>query len=155
MTTGAAATSRCVRKYTAAATQNSIMQTKNTRRPSRSRRRRARTTRKARRATSARRPSTGRQRRASCAGVRAVGRRASRTCRVWRSRRRFCARRPRRGICNYPFATLDDLRKAVATFEEIEPTARRVLGSAHPLTTGIGGALRNARAALRARETSA
>merc|ERR1719343_567336 len=28
MTTGAAATSRCVRKYTAAATQNSIMQTK-------------------------------------------------------------------------------------------------------------------------------
>ena len=36
MTTGAAATSRCVRKYTAAATQKSIMQTKNTRRPSRS-----------------------------------------------------------------------------------------------------------------------
>ena len=40
-TIGAAATSRCVRKYTAAATQNSIMQTKNTRRPSRSRSRRA------------------------------------------------------------------------------------------------------------------
>ena len=47
MTTGAAATSRCVRKYTAAATQNSIMQTKNTRRPSRPRSRRARTTRRA------------------------------------------------------------------------------------------------------------
>ena len=41
MTTGAAATSRCVRKYTAAATQNSIMQTKNTRRPSRRPSRRA------------------------------------------------------------------------------------------------------------------
>ena len=37
MTTGAAATSKCARKYTAAATQNSITQTKNTRRPSRSR----------------------------------------------------------------------------------------------------------------------
>ena len=37
MTTGAAATSRCVRKYTAAATQSNITPTKNTRRPSRSR----------------------------------------------------------------------------------------------------------------------
>ena len=51
MTTGAAATSRCVRKYTAAATQNSIMQTKNTRRPSRSRSRHARSTRRGRNAT--------------------------------------------------------------------------------------------------------
>ena len=41
MTTGAAATSRCVRKYTAAVTLNNIMLTKNTRRPSRSRSRNA------------------------------------------------------------------------------------------------------------------
>ena len=45
MTTGAAATSRFVNVSTAAATQNSIMQIKNTRRPSRSRSRRAPTTR--------------------------------------------------------------------------------------------------------------
>ena len=43
MTTGAAATSRFVRKYTAAATQNNTTPTKNTRRPSRSRSRNART----------------------------------------------------------------------------------------------------------------
>ena len=36
---------------------------------------------------------------------------------------------------------------------ETERTARRVLGGAHPVTTGIEGALRDARAALRARET--
>ena len=35
MTTGAAATSRCVRKYTAAATPSNTTPTKNTRRPSR------------------------------------------------------------------------------------------------------------------------
>ena len=50
-------------------------------------------------------------------------------------------------------ATLDDLREAVVTLEEIERTARRVLGGAHPTTTEIEGALRDARAALRARET--
>ena len=44
MTTGAAATSRSVSEYTAAAAQNSIMQTKNTKRPSRRPSRRARTT---------------------------------------------------------------------------------------------------------------
>jgi tetratricopeptide (TPR) repeat protein len=49
-------------------------------------------------------------------------------------------------------ATLSDLRKAVQTFEEIERTARRVLGGAHPTTTGIEAALREAREALRARE---
>ena len=37
MTTGGAATSRCVRKYTAAATLSNTTPTKNTRRPSRSR----------------------------------------------------------------------------------------------------------------------
>ena len=50
-------------------------------------------------------------------------------------------------------ATLDDIREAVTTLEEIEKTARRVLGGAHPITTGIESALRKAQAALRARET--
>ena len=34
-------------------------------------------------------------------------------------------------------ATLGHLREAVTTFEEIERTARRVLGGAHPTTKGI------------------
>ena len=50
-------------------------------------------------------------------------------------------------------ATLDDLREAVMENEELERTARRVLGGAHPLVVGIEGKLRNARAVLRARET--
>ena len=49
-------------------------------------------------------------------------------------------------------ATLDDLREAVMTFEEIGPTARRFLGGAHPDTVGIGHSLQVARAALGARE---
>ena len=50
-------------------------------------------------------------------------------------------------------ATLDDLREAVTTLENVERTARRVFGSAHPTTDGIERSLRNARAALRAHET--
>ena len=50
-------------------------------------------------------------------------------------------------------ATLDDLHEAVTTLEETEPIARRVLGGAYPITIGIEKLLRNARAALRARET--
>ena len=50
-------------------------------------------------------------------------------------------------------ATLDDLREAVTTLENAERIARRVLGGAHPATLEIERALRNARAALRARET--
>ena len=50
-------------------------------------------------------------------------------------------------------ATLGDLREAVSKLEELERTARRVLGGAHPDVVGIGNSLRNARAALRARET--
>ena len=50
-------------------------------------------------------------------------------------------------------ATLDDLREAVTTLEEIERTARRVFGGAHPLTEGVEDELQDARAALRARET--
>ena len=49
-------------------------------------------------------------------------------------------------------ATLDDLREAVTTFEDAARIARRVLGGAHPLTTGIEAEIRDARAALRARE---
>jgi tetratricopeptide (TPR) repeat protein len=51
-------------------------------------------------------------------------------------------------------ATLDDLREAVTTLEEIERTARRVLGVSHPTTSLIEVGLRKARAALRAREDS-
>ena len=50
-------------------------------------------------------------------------------------------------------ATLDDLREALNTLEEIEPTARRVFGGAHPLSSAIERDLRDARAVLRARET--
>ena len=50
-------------------------------------------------------------------------------------------------------ATDDDLREAVTTLEEIEATARRVLGGSYPTTVSIERSLRNARAALRARET--
>ena len=52
-----------------------------------------------------------------------------------------------------PDATLDDLREAVTTLEEIERTVRRVLGSAHPLAENVEACLRGARAKLRARET--
>ena len=51
-------------------------------------------------------------------------------------------------------ATLDDLRESVATLEELDRTARRVLGAAHPTTTDIGQTLQKARALLRAREAS-
>ena len=51
-------------------------------------------------------------------------------------------------------ATLDDLREAVATLEETAPTARRVLGGAHPITGGIEECLRGARA-VRARVEAA
>ena len=50
-------------------------------------------------------------------------------------------------------ATLDDLREAVTTLEEIGPIARRVLGGAHPLTKGMEAEMKYARAVLRARET--
>ena len=50
-------------------------------------------------------------------------------------------------------ATLDDLREAVTTLEDVERTARRVLGGAHPTASTTERNLRHARAALRARET--
>ena len=51
-----------------------------------------------------------------------------------------------------PSATLDNLREAVTTLEDIDPIARRVFGGSHPVTEGIDDELREARAALRARE---
>ena len=51
-------------------------------------------------------------------------------------------------------ATLDDLREAVTMLEETARTARRVLGSAHPVTEGIETDLGNARPLLSARESS-
>ena len=50
-------------------------------------------------------------------------------------------------------ATLDHLREAVNALEETERTARRVFGGEHPTAVIVGRALRNARFALRARET--
>ena len=49
-------------------------------------------------------------------------------------------------------ATLDDIREAVTALEDLEQTARRVLGRAHPLTESMEGGLRDARVVLRARE---
>ena len=51
-----------------------------------------------------------------------------------------------------PAATRDDLREAVTALEDEGRIARRVLGGAHPLTTGINLALRDARAVLKARK---
>jgi len=50
-------------------------------------------------------------------------------------------------------ATLNDVREAVASLEEIERTARRVLGGANPITSMMEESLREVREALRARET--
>ena len=52
-----------------------------------------------------------------------------------------------------PVATLDDTREAVKFIEETIRTARRLLGGTHPHVVEMEPALRNARAALRARET--
>ena len=58
-----------------------------------------------------------------------------------------------RALYRDPAVTLDDVRESVTTLEETERTARRVLGGAHPITEWIEADLREARAALRARET--
>ena len=50
-------------------------------------------------------------------------------------------------------ATLDDLRKAVTTLEDVDRIARRVLGGAHPFTAHNERTVRNLREVLRARET--
>ena len=48
-------------------------------------------------------------------------------------------------------ATLDDDREAVTTLEELERTARRVLGDVHPITEGMEDELQDAQDALYAR----
>ena len=48
-----------------------------------------------------------------------------------------------------PAATLDDLREAVTILEDMERTARRNYGTAHPMTRTTGEQLRYARDALR------
>ncbi len=58
-----------------------------------------------------------------------------------------------RSLYDDPAATLDDLREAVTTFEDVGRIARHVLGGTHPFAVDIEHVLRNARAALRARET--
>ena len=52
-----------------------------------------------------------------------------------------------------PSATLGDIREAVNMLEELERTARRVFGGAHPLTAGLGRDLCKARFTLSIRET--
>ena len=52
-------------------------------------------------------------------------------------------------------ASLDDLREAVATLEEMARTARRVLGGAHPFVLALEGSMRQSRKALHARESGA
>ena len=54
-----------------------------------------------------------------------------------------------------PAATLDDLREAVRTLADAAPIVRRVFGGSHPLTVEIELSLRDAGAALRARENAA
>ena len=55
-------------------------------------------------------------------------------------------------LCQDDAATLDDLREAVATLEDAERTARRVLGGTHPLTMQIENIQQRSREALSARE---
>ena len=59
------------------------------------------------------------------------------------------------GLYSDPDSTLEDLREAARTFEELAPTARRVFGGGHPFTEGIERDLRNARAALGAHKIRA
>ena len=49
-------------------------------------------------------------------------------------------------------ATLDDLREAVATLEDADRVARRVLGGANPTAEGIEESLQDAQNRLRALE---
>ena len=51
-----------------------------------------------------------------------------------------------------PSATLDDLREAVTTLEDVGRITLRVLGTAHPLTQSIELHLRTSRDALHVRE---
>ncbi len=52
-------------------------------------------------------------------------------------------------------ASLEDMREAVSTLDELQRTARRVFGGAHPVTRGLEVNLRKSRDALAARESGA
>jgi hypothetical protein len=54
-------------------------------------------------------------------------------------------------VCRDASATLDDIRESVETIEDTERIARRLFGSAHPITTLAEESLRQSRAVLRAR----
>ena len=56
-------------------------------------------------------------------------------------------------LCCNAAATLPELHEAVTTFEDVGRIARRVLGGAHPFTTGVEDSLRKLRDALTTRET--
>ena len=58
-----------------------------------------------------------------------------------------------RALFEDPAATLDDVREAVTTLDDVARISRRVMGVANPITRGIEYDIREARAALRARET--
>ena len=56
-------------------------------------------------------------------------------------------------LYNDPGATLDDLREAVTTLEDLARIARRVLGSDHPTVSTMEDDLKQARAMLCLRRT--
>ena len=56
-------------------------------------------------------------------------------------------------LCKDSGTKLGELREAVTTLKDAERIARRVLGGAHPVVWEIEENLRDARRALRARET--
>ena len=64
------------------------------------------------------------------------------------TRRPSRSRSRRKALCMDPGVTLDDLREAVTTLEDVEQIARRVLGGAHPMTNAIEECLRLTQAAL-------
>ena len=51
-------------------------------------------------------------------------------------------------ICSDRDATLDDLREAETTLEDVARTARRVLGGANPTAVAIADSMRRARVHL-------
>ena len=53
-----------------------------------------------------------------------------------------------RALCQADGATLDDIREAVTTLEDLERTAQRVLGGTHPHLEKIGTCLKNSRITL-------
>ena len=151
MTTGAAATSRCVRKYTAGATRNNITPTKNTRRPSRPQGKAGKRTlaaannyinllrilKRFKEARSLLRKTTPLAQR-----VLGEGHQVTLTMKKMKAEM----------LCDDDGATPDDLREAVEIFEEVYRTSRRLLGAAHPRVFDIELNLKSARAKLRARE---